>query len=170
VDFRRDGVDLILTKVPTVLDSAGSSAAVAEPKSTHTREPRCSTAHPGTGIASRANALVSALVVLTAVPMCAGTASADPSQQDQFLALLEQEQIPAIDNVPNLVARAQEICGALGGGTAVNAVVDDEMRGMFDENPALHQYPRRVRKTAVRFIIASVDVYCPTVKRSLGPR
>jgi hypothetical protein len=177
VDFRRDRADLILTRVLTVSDSALPSAAVAESESAQTREPaskaccrepRCSTAHPGTGIASRANALVSALVVLTAAVMCAGTARADPSQQDQFLALLEQEQIPAIDNVPNLVARAQEICGALSGGTAVEAVVDDEMRGMFDENPALHQYPRRVRKTAVRFVIASVDVYCPSVKRSLG--
>ena len=47
-----------------------------------------------TGITSLADALVSASVVLTAAIICAGAAGADPSQQDQFVALLEQEQIP----------------------------------------------------------------------------
>ena len=115
-----------------------------------------------TGITSLADALVGVSVVLTAAIICAATAGADPSQQDQFLALLEQEQIPAIDNVPALVARAHQICGELDGGTSVQAVVDDEMNSAYGENPALHLYPARVRKTAVRFITASVDVYCPS--------
>ncbi|MFZ3271866.1 MAG: hypothetical protein WA285_25170, partial [Mycobacterium sp.] len=51
-----------------------------------------------TGIISLADALVSAVVVLTAAIICAGAAGADPSQQDQFLALLEQEQIPPVDD------------------------------------------------------------------------
>ena len=50
-----------------------------------------------TGITSLADALVGVSVVLTAAIICAGAAGADPSQQDQFLALLQQEQIPAID-------------------------------------------------------------------------
>ncbi|MFZ0230650.1 MAG: hypothetical protein WAL41_27750 [Mycobacterium sp.] len=41
-----------------------------------------------TGITSLADALVSASVVLTAAIICAGAAGADPSQQDQFVALL----------------------------------------------------------------------------------
>jgi Protein of unknown function (DUF732) len=115
-----------------------------------------------TGITSLAAALVSASVVLTAAIICAGAAGADPSQQDQFLALLEQEQIPAIDNVPGLIARAHQICGELDGGTSVETVVNEEMDRAYGENPALHLYPARVRKTAVRFITAAVDVYCPS--------
>ena len=66
-----------------------------------------------TGIVSLADALVSAVVVLTAAILCAGAAGADPSQQDQFLALLEQEQIPPVDDgeVAGVVARAHQICG-----------------------------------------------------------
>jgi len=116
----------------------------------------------GTRITSLADALVSASVVLTAAIICAGAASADPSQQDQFVALLEQEQIPAIDNVPALVYHAHEICGELDGGASVETVVTDVMNRAYGDNPALHSFPARVRKTAVRFITASVDVYCPS--------
>jgi hypothetical protein len=100
--------------------------------------------------------------VLTAAIICAGAASADPSQQDQFVALLEQDQIPLIDNLPALVARAHQICGELDGGTPVETVVNEEMNGMFEENPAYHQVSDRVRRTAVRFIAVSADVYCPS--------
>ena len=48
-----------------------------------------------TGITSLADALVSASVVLTAAIICAGAASADPSQQDQFVALLQQDRFPS---------------------------------------------------------------------------
>ena len=99
-----------------------------------------------TGITSLADALVSASVVLTAAIICAGAASADPSQQDQFVALLEQDQIPLIDNLPALVARAHRICGELDGGTSVETVVNEEMNGMFEENPAYHQISDRVQK------------------------
>jgi hypothetical protein len=115
-----------------------------------------------TGITGLADALVGVSVVLTAAIICAAAAGADPSQQDQFLALLEQEQIPAIDNVPGLIARAHEICGELDGGASVETVVTDEMNSAYGDNPVLHLYPARVRKTAVRFVTASVDVYCPS--------
>ena len=115
-----------------------------------------------TGITSLADALVGVSVVLTAAIICAGAAGADPSQQDQFLELLRQEQIPAIDNVPALVYHAHEICGELDGGASVETVVTDVMNRAYGDNPALHSFPARVRKTAVRFITASVDVYCPS--------
>ncbi len=115
-----------------------------------------------TGITGLADALVSASVVPTAAIICAGAAGADPSQQDQFVALLEQDQIPLVDNLPALVARAHQICGELDGGTEVETVVNEEMNGMFEENPAYHQVSDRVRKTAVRFIAVSADVYCPS--------
>jgi len=114
-----------------------------------------------TGITSLA-ALVSASVVLTAAIICAGAASADPSQEDQFVALLEQDQIPLIDNLPALVARAHQICHELDGGTSVEAVVNEEMNGIFEDKPAYRQLSDRVRRTAVRFVAVSADVYCPS--------
>ena len=116
-----------------------------------------------TGITSLADAVVSASVVLTAAIICAGAASADPSQQDQqFLALLEQDQIRAIDNVPALVARAHQICSELDGGVSVATVVNEQMNAMFEENPAYHQISNRVKRTAIRFIAVSAEVYCPS--------
>jgi Protein of unknown function (DUF732) len=124
-----------------------------------------------TGITSLADAMVSASVVLTAAIICAGAARADPSQQGQFLALLDQEQIPPIDDgeVPGVVARAHQICGDLNGGTSVDTLINDEMSRGYDENPRLHLYPDRVRRTAVRFVTASVDIYCPKHKGELPP-
>lgn len=111
-----------------------------------------------TGITSLAAALANALLII-----CAGAAGADPSQQqDQFVALLQQEQIPAVDNIPGLVARAHQICGELDGGAPVETVVGEEIDGAYADNPVLHLYPARVRRTATRFITASVDVYCPS--------
>ena len=116
-----------------------------------------------TRITSLADTLVGVSVVLTAAIICAGAAGADdPSQQDQFLALLQQEQIPAIDNVPALVYHAHEICGELDRGASVETEVTEVMNRAYGDNPALHSFPARVRKTAVRFVTASVDVYCPS--------
>jgi hypothetical protein len=120
-----------------------------------------------TGITSLADALVGVSVVLTAAIICAGAAGADPSQEDQFLARLQQEQIPAIDNVPALVWHAHEICGELDSGASVETVVTDLMNRSYADNPALHLVPARVRKTAVRFVTASVDVYCPSHRGEL---
>jgi Protein of unknown function (DUF732) len=122
-----------------------------------------------TGIIGLADALGNAMVVLTAAVICAGAAGADPSQQDQFVALLEQEQIPPIDNLPGLIARAHQICGQFDGGTPAENVVNDEMNFAFGDNPALRLRPDRVRRTAIRFITASVDVYCPSHQGQLPP-
>jgi hypothetical protein len=124
-----------------------------------------------TGTTGLAHALVSASVVLTVAVICAGAAGADPSQQDQFLALLEQEQIPPIDDgeVSGVLARAHQICGELNGGTPVDTLVNEEMDRAYGENPRLHLFADRVRRTAVRFVTASVDVYCPSHKGELPP-
>lgn len=116
-----------------------------------------------TGITSLATALASVSLVLITAITCADAAFADPSQQqDQFVALLEQQKIPAVDNIPGLVARAHEICGELDNGASVDTVVGEEMNSAYADNPVLHLYPARVRRTATRFITASVDVYCPS--------
>jgi hypothetical protein len=115
-----------------------------------------------TGISSLADALVSVSVVLAAAVICAGAAGADPGQDDQFVALLAQEKIGVIDNLPSLVNRAHQICGELDGGAPVKAVVREEMNGIFQENPEYHQVSGRVRRTAVRFVAVSAEVYCPS--------
>jgi hypothetical protein len=100
--------------------------------------------------------------------MGTGAAAAD-SQQDQFVAQLEQLQIPPVDNVPALVIRAHQICGELDGGSSVDAVINDEMNTAFGDSPALHLYPGRVQRTAARFVTASVSVYCPRHQGELPP-
>jgi len=118
----------------------------------------------GSGITTRAVALTSA-TLFAAATLCAGQASADPSpqeQQDQFVALLEADQVPMIDNLPALVARAHQICKELNGGTSVYAVVDEEMNGIYDEDPSLRAQAGRVHRTAVRFVAVSSEVYCPS--------
>ena len=115
-----------------------------------------------TRITGLVDALVGASVVVTAAIICAGTAGADPSQEDQFVALLAQQQIPATDNVPGLVYRAHEICGELDHGASFQAAVDEEVNTAYADNPSLRAVGDRVRRTAVKFITASVDVYCPS--------
>jgi uncharacterized protein DUF732 len=125
-----------------------------------------------TGITSLADALVSASVLLTAAIICAGAAAADPSQQqDQFVALLEQEQIPPTGDgeVPGVVARARQLCGELNGGTSADTLVNDEMNRGYADNPRLRLIPDRVRRTAIRFVTASVTVYCPSHRGELPP-
>jgi hypothetical protein len=121
-------------------------------------------------IARLACALVIAPVMLTAATMCAGAAEAD-ANQDHFVALLGQEQVPPMSDgdIPALVNRAHQMCAELNGGTSGDALVDDEMNRAFGDNPALHLYAGRVRRTAVRFVIAAVDVYCPSHHSELPP-
>lgn len=114
-----------------------------------------------TEIIRLADALVGVSVALTAAIFCAAGAGAD-TQQDQFLARLQQLQIPAIDNVPGLVYHAHEICGELDSGTPGEDVVTNVMNKAYDDNPSLRSLSARARRTAVRFVTASVDVYCPS--------
>jgi hypothetical protein len=119
-------------------------------------------------LTSLAGALVGASVVLIAAIVCAGAAGADP-QEDQFVARLAQLQIPATDNVPGLVYRAHELCGELDHGASFQSVVNDVTSTTYQDNPSLRALPDRVTRTAVRFITASVDVYCPSHQGQLPP-
>lgn len=112
-------------------------------------------------IARLARALVNTSLLLAAALSWAGGAGADPNQDAQFVALLAQQQIPATDNVPGLVYRAREICGELDRGSSVQAAVDEEVNTAYKENPSLRIVGDRVTRTAVKFVTASVDVYCP---------
>ncbi len=88
-----------------------------------------------TRITSLADALVSGAAMLSAAIICAGAAGAD-SQEDQFVALLAQLQIPVIDNVPGLVYRAHALCGELDRGSSFQAVVDEVMNTTYQDNPS----------------------------------
>jgi len=120
------------------------------------------TSGPWPGITSHARALVIAIVVVTgpAILHC-GAATADPNQDEHFLQLLNQEDIPALANVPSLIATAHQICRKLDGGMTANALVDD-MRNSSFTDPTGQQFPaRRITTTITRFITAAVDAYCP---------
>jgi hypothetical protein len=113
-----------------------------------------------TGITSRA--LVTAIVVLTAGAILrGGAAAADSNQDEQFLALLDEEDIPALEGVPSLIATAHNVCRKLDGGMTVEALVDDMRNNSFTD-PTGQRFPdRRITATITRFISAAVEAYCP---------
>lgn len=123
-----------------------------------------------TGITSRAGALLTTLVALTGAPvLCGGPAAADPNQDDQFLALLDQEQIPAVVNAPSLFVTAHKVCRRLDDGTPVADLVDVMRNNAYKVDPTARQYPpTRVTTTMTRFITAAVEAYCPYDQRKIA--
>lgn len=123
-----------------------------------------------TGITSQVAALAAAVAALAGTPILrGGAASADPSQDDQFLAILDQENIPAVRNVPSLIATAHKVCRELDGGMAVGDVVDMMVNDAYAVDPPERLYPPdRLARTETRFIIASVEAYCPGEQRRIA--
>jgi len=115
------------------------------------------------GVPSHAGVLVTAMVLLSgAAVLRGGAAAADASQDDQFLALLDQEGIPALDNVSSLVDTAHKVCRALNAGIPADRVVDAMVDYAYSVDPAERRYaPGRLARTEARFIIASVGAFCP---------
>jgi hypothetical protein len=116
-----------------------------------------------TGITTHAGSLVTTVVVLTgAVILRSGAAAADPNQDDQFLALLNQEDIPALEGVPSLIATAHIVCRKLDAGMLADGLVDAMANNAYDTDPSLRLYPPgRITRTEARFITAAVEAYCP---------
>ena len=116
-----------------------------------------------TGITSRLGSLVAAIVALTgAAILHGGVAAADP-QDDQFLALLSQKGIPALQGVPHLIATAHRICRNLDGGASASSQVDAMRNHAYDTDASdARQYPPdRLTRTFTRFVTAAVQAYCP---------
>ena len=68
-----------------------------------------------TRITTHVGALVTALAVITGTAILrGGAAAADPDQDDQFLALLEKQEIPAVANPPRVINAAHKVCLKLG--------------------------------------------------------
>jgi hypothetical protein len=115
-----------------------------------------------TSITGHAGALVTAIVVLTGGAILGGgAAAADPSQDDQFLALLDKEEIPAMENAPSLIDTAHKVCRKLDDGTPVQDLVDTMRNNAYNDQPMARLFPRRVTSTLTRFITAAVEAYCP---------
>jgi len=121
-----------------------------------------------TGTASRAGAMATASVILIGAAILRGsTAAADPSQDEQFLALLDQHGIPALQNPASLVATAQNVCRELDGGKPFDAVVESMTTFAYDSDPG--RYPRdRLARTFTRFVTAAVQAYCPYNQNKLA--
>lgn len=115
---------------------------------------------------THAGSLVTAIVALTgAAILRGGAAAADSNQDDQFLALLSQEGIPAVSGVPALVKTAHEVCADLAGGMSADGVVDALVDYANAVTPGPD--PGRLRRTETRFAIAAVRAYCPGNKLSV---
>src|SRR5574337_206696 len=113
-------------------------------------------------IPNRIGQLVTAIALAGATVLYGGTAAADPSQDDQFLALLDKEEIPAVENAASVIAVGHKVCPALDGGMSAEGLVDKLIHNMYRDQPIARSYPRaRVVKTMTRFVIAAVEVYCP---------
>jgi hypothetical protein len=113
-----------------------------------------------TGITTHAGSLITAIAVLTGAAIVrGGAASADANQDDQFLALLSQQGVPAISGVPDLIKTAHKVCGELDGGVPPDAVVDQLVSYANIITPGAD--PGRLRRTETRFVIASTGAYCP---------
>src|ERR1700747_3241098 len=113
-----------------------------------------------TGSTAYAGFLVTAIVVLTgAAILHGGAVAADPNQDDQFLALLNKEGIPAQEGVPSLIDTAHKICRALDSGTPVNVVVNSLVTFAQSDNPGADR--GRLERTETRFVRAAVGAYCP---------
>ena len=116
-----------------------------------------------TGITSHVGGLVAAIAVLTGTAILrGGGAAADSDQDEQFLALLDKEHIPAQANVPTLITTAHAVCRRLDGGEPVGDIVDEMRNYAFSVNPMERLFDQnRVTRTMNRFITAAVEAYCP---------
>ncbi|BBX75302.1 DUF732 domain-containing protein [Mycobacterium shinjukuense] len=116
-----------------------------------------------TGITHRVGTLVGAILVLSgAAILSGGVTAADPNQDEQFLALLDSKEIPALENVPSLIATAHKICRKLDAGVPVDDLVDAMRKHAFNVDSTARLYPPdRVTTTIKRFISAAVEAYCP---------
>jgi uncharacterized membrane protein YgcG len=124
-----------------------------------------------TGITSHAGALVTAIVVLTgAAILRGGAAAADSNQDDKFLALLEQEGIPALSGVPSLIYTAHKVCRQLDAGMPADGLVDAMVNDAYGIDPPERLYPPgRLARTEARFITAAVGAYCPYDQSKIAP-
>lgn len=114
------------------------------------------------GITSHAGALVAAIAALAGTAILRdGAAAANPNQDDQFLALLDKNEISAVQNVPSVIAAAHKVCRKLDSGMPAEALVDALRNDAYNIDPVMRLYPARLTTTMTRFVTVAVQIYCP---------
>ncbi|MEM6109384.1 DUF732 domain-containing protein [Mycobacterium sp. 050272] len=122
-----------------------------------------------TGITSYVGIPIAAIALLGGVAIVRGGAAAADPNDDQFLALLDDEGVPAVSGVPSLVETAHKVCQALDNGTPANRVVDTLVDNAVSDDPSQSQIARGpLTRTEGRFVIAAVGAYCPYDKSKLA--
>jgi hypothetical protein len=133
-----------------------------------------------TGITTHAGSLVTAMVVLTgAAILLGGAAATDSNQDDQalapvaraddtdtFSAALSAEGIPALSGLRDLTKTAHKVCDNLGSGESPAQVVGEFELFANTQDPG-HD-PGQVHRTAIKFVRASEDAFCPGVASPSG--
>ncbi|OBI86028.1 hypothetical protein A9X00_26325 [Mycobacterium sp. 1245805.9] len=116
-----------------------------------------------TGTSVRSGPLITAIVVLTGAAIVRGSAAiADPSQDDRFLALLDQQGIPALRGVPSLIETGHDVCRTLDAGMPAAGLVDAMVNNAVGIDPSERDFDLgRLARTEARFITAAVGAYCP---------
>jgi hypothetical protein len=106
---------------------------------------------------------VSAVALIAAVTFSPSVAAvADPGQDQKFFDLLNQQDIPPVDNDNSLIAVAKKTCTRLDEGMSVGDLVELIRNNGFNENPLTRlQNQGRITRTIDRFINAAVQAYCP---------
>lgn len=113
-----------------------------------------------TRITVAAGSLLATVALLNGAALVhAGPASADPGQDDQFLALLDQKGISPLSGVPALIATAHQICSSLASGMSPDALVNALVDTANNVTPGAD--PGRLLRTETRFFDAAVEAYCP---------
>ncbi|WP_164518074.1 DUF732 domain-containing protein, partial [Mycobacterium sp. P7213] len=69
--------------------------------------------------------------------------------------------IPAMENISTVVAAGHTVCRKLDDGIPARTVLDGLDNDAFGMNPALREQSDRLAATMSRFIAAAVEVYCP---------
>jgi Protein of unknown function (DUF732) len=115
------------------------------------------------GITRHVPAAVAAVALLSAAAVLPGDlATADPGQDQKFFDLLGEKDIPPVDNANSLIETARKACSKLDGGMSVGDLVDLIRNNGYNENPLTRLSPAdQITRTINRFIIASVEAYCP---------
>ena len=104
--------------------------------------------------------VVAVIAVATLSP--SGMALADPSQDQKFFELLNQQDVPPVDNDNSLIDVAKKTCSRLDEGMSAGDLVELFRNNGFNENPLPRlQNQARITRTIDRFINAAVQAYCP---------
>jgi hypothetical protein len=116
------------------------------------------------GIIRHLPAAVTAVALLSAAVVLPGDlATADPGQDQKFFDLLGEKDIPPVDGDNSLIITAHKVCSKLDGGMSVGELVDLIRNNGYNENPLTRLNPAdQITRTINRFIIASVEAYCPS--------